>query len=46
MKASISNRDNFLVEDPVWAQDFAPHGKLLEMGDTITRRRYAELGHL
>jgi gamma-glutamyltranspeptidase / glutathione hydrolase len=42
MKSSIANRDNFLVEDPAWAQDFAPKGKLLELGDTITRKRYAE----
>lgn len=32
---------NFLTEDPVWAEDFAPNGTLLKLGDTITRRRYA-----
>lgn len=32
---------HFLVDDPVWAQDFAPNGKLLALGDTITRKRYA-----
>ncbi|EFX06662.1 gamma-glutamyltranspeptidase [Grosmannia clavigera kw1407] len=31
-----------LVEDPVWAQDFAPNGTLLQLGDTITRARYAD----
>lgn len=33
---------NFLVEDPVWAIDFAPNGTLLALNDTITRRRYAD----
>lgn len=31
----------FLTDDPTWALDFAPHGKRLELGDTITRKRYA-----
>lgn len=34
-------RGNYLVEDPVWAEDFAPEGTLLQLGDTITRKRYA-----
>ncbi|TGJ80895.1 hypothetical protein E0Z10_g7869 [Xylaria hypoxylon] len=33
---------NFLVEDPSWAQDFAPNGFLLKLGDTMYRKRYAE----
>ncbi|KAI2616271.1 gamma-glutamyltranspeptidase [Hypoxylon sp. NC1633] len=33
---------NFLVEDPSWAQDFAPNGTLINLGDTMTRKRYAE----
>ncbi|OTB08933.1 hypothetical protein M426DRAFT_129475 [Hypoxylon sp. CI-4A] len=33
---------NFLVEDPSWAQDFAPNGVLVKSGDTMTRKRYAE----
>ncbi|KAI1855748.1 hypothetical protein JX265_012193 [Neoarthrinium moseri] len=33
---------NFLVEDPSWAQDFAPNGKLLTFGETLTRKRYAD----
>ncbi|KAI0413958.1 gamma-glutamyltranspeptidase [Xylaria grammica] len=33
---------NFLVEDPSWAQDFAPNGSLLKLGDTMYRKRYAE----
>lgn len=32
---------NFLVDDPNWALDFAPNGTLVGMGDTITRKRYA-----
>ncbi|ORY59961.1 gamma-glutamyltranspeptidase [Pseudomassariella vexata] len=33
---------NFLVEDASWAMDFAPNGKLVEFGDIMTRRRYAD----
>ena len=32
---------NFLVDDPNWALDFAPNGTLVGLGDTITRKRYA-----
>lgn len=32
---------SFLTEDPSWAIDFAPKGKLLGVGDTLTRKRYA-----
>lgn len=32
---------DFLTTDPTWAIDFAPNGTLLELGDIITRRRYA-----
>lgn len=39
--ASASVDDGFLVNDPVWAQDFAPNGTLLQLGDIITRKRYA-----
>ncbi|KAK1776693.1 gamma-glutamyltranspeptidase [Copromyces sp. CBS 386.78] len=40
--ASASVSDDFLTRDPVWAQDFAPNGTLLGLGDTITRKRYAK----
>lgn len=33
---------NFLVEDPSWAQDLPPSGKPLMLGETLTRRRYAD----
>ncbi|KAJ1338765.1 gamma-glutamyltranspeptidase [Microdochium nivale] len=33
---------NFLVEDASWAQDFAPTGRVLRLGETMTRKRYAE----
>lgn len=32
---------DFLSDDPNWAIDFAPKGERLELGDTITRKRYA-----
>jgi gamma-glutamyltranspeptidase/glutathione hydrolase len=43
MASSITGKDgNFLVNDPTWAIDFAPEGKLLKLNDTITRKRYAD----
>jgi gamma-glutamyltranspeptidase/glutathione hydrolase len=43
MASSITGKDgNFLVNDPTWAIDFAPKGKLLKLNDTITRKRYAD----
>ena len=32
---------DFLTDDPTWAIDFAPNGTRLGLGDTITRKRYA-----
>lgn len=34
--------NDFLVNDPTWAIDFAPNGTRLGLGDTITRKRYAD----
>jgi gamma-glutamyltranspeptidase/glutathione hydrolase len=39
--ASATSDDNFLVDDETWAIDFAPNGTLVQLGDTITRKRYA-----
>lgn len=36
-----SNSGNFLRDDPVWAEDFAPNGELVKLGETITRKRLA-----
>ncbi|OAA72585.1 gamma-glutamyltranspeptidase [Cordyceps fumosorosea ARSEF 2679] len=33
--------EDFLHSDPDWAVDFAPHGRRLRLGDTMTRKRYA-----
>ncbi|KAI0505303.1 gamma-glutamyltranspeptidase [Xylaria bambusicola] len=33
---------NFLVEEPSWAQDFAPNGTLVKLGETMYRKRYAK----
>jgi gamma-glutamyltranspeptidase / glutathione hydrolase len=33
---------DFLSEVPTWAIDFAPNGTLLQLGDTITRKRYGD----
>ena len=27
MKAASENNSTFLVDDPIWAEDFAPNGK-------------------
>ncbi len=32
----------FLYQDPTWAIDFTPAGKLPSVNDTMTRRRYAD----
>lgn len=42
MESAIDGIDDFLVEDPAWAIDFAPNGTRLGLGDTITRRRYGD----
>jgi len=33
---------DFLVDDPTFAEVFAPNGTLLKEGDTMYRRTYAE----
>lgn len=40
--ASVTPNNKFLTDDPSWAIDFAPHGELVKLGDTITRKRYAD----
>jgi gamma-glutamyltranspeptidase / glutathione hydrolase len=44
MKAATtgSGLPDFLVEDPVWAVDFAPNGTRVGLGDILTRKRYAD----
>lgn len=42
MASAVSGIDNFLVNQPSWALDFAPNGTLLKLNDTITRKRYAD----
>ncbi|KAK0947476.1 hypothetical protein LTR29_001084 [Friedmanniomyces endolithicus] len=39
---AVAGIDNFLVNNPTWAIDFAPNGSLLGLGDVITRKRYAD----
>ncbi|OAA46199.1 Gamma-glutamyltranspeptidase [Metarhizium rileyi] len=38
---AVDGKPNFLEQDPNWAQDFAPNGTLLQVGETMTRKRYA-----
>ncbi|KAL2809642.1 nucleophile aminohydrolase [Aspergillus granulosus] len=42
MDSAIGDDEDFLVNDPSWAVDFAPHGTRVKLGDTITRKRYAD----
>ncbi|KAI0018266.1 gamma-glutamyltransferase 1 [Xylariomycetidae sp. FL0641] len=34
--------NSFLTNDPAWASDFAPNGTLIKLGETMTRKRYAD----
>ena len=38
----IGTGSNFLKDNPSWALDFAPNGTLVGLGDTLTRKRYAD----
>ena len=38
---SASNNE-FLTDDPSWALDFAPNGYRVKLGETMTRKRYAD----
>ncbi|CAI7671683.1 unnamed protein product [Penicillium palitans] len=42
MKSAVGSGEDFLSKNPTWAIDFAPNGTRLGLGDTITRRRYAD----
>ncbi|KGO77704.1 Gamma-glutamyltranspeptidase [Penicillium italicum] len=42
MASAVGNGEDFLSKNPTWAIDFAPNGTRLGLGDTITRRRYAD----
>ncbi|POR36672.1 Gamma-glutamyltranspeptidase 1, partial [Tolypocladium paradoxum] len=41
-RAGGHREHNFLVDDPSFAEDFAPNGTLLGLGDVMTRKRYAD----
>ncbi|KAL5594732.1 hypothetical protein BROUX41_001646 [Berkeleyomyces rouxiae] len=40
----IKNSENpeFLIDDPCWAVDFVPNGKRIDVGDIMTRKRFAD----
>lgn len=38
--AGVTNPE-FLTQDPSWAIDFAPNGTVVQLGQTMTRKRYA-----
>lgn len=39
--STIFYQSKFLTNDPAWAEDFAPNGTRLGVGDLMTRKRYA-----
>ncbi|KAI0023757.1 gamma-glutamyltranspeptidase [Xylariomycetidae sp. FL0641] len=39
---SLGSDGSFLTDDPNWAIDFAPNGHRVKLGETITRKRYAD----
>lgn len=39
---TVTPNGNFLTDDPTWAIDFAPNGYRVKLGETITRKRYAD----
>ncbi|KDQ59696.1 hypothetical protein JAAARDRAFT_175189 [Jaapia argillacea MUCL 33604] len=38
---ALSSSYEFLTQDPLWAEVYAPNGTLLSLGDTVYRKRYA-----
>ncbi|KAL8855425.1 MAG: hypothetical protein Q9178_007937 [Gyalolechia marmorata] len=42
MDEATRGRNNFLVNERTWAIDFAPNGTRVGLGDTMTRRRFAD----
>ncbi|GAB1203828.1 hypothetical protein APSETT445_002468 [Aspergillus pseudonomiae] len=42
MNSAVGGGEDFLSKNPTWAIDFAPNGTRLGLGDTITRKRYAD----
>ncbi|RAR05827.1 gamma-glutamyltranspeptidase-like protein [Stemphylium lycopersici] len=42
VSATSGDAGNFLVDDVEFALDFAPQGRLLQLNETITRKRYAD----
>ncbi|KAJ8608032.1 hypothetical protein MRB53_039867 [Persea americana] len=42
MASAISGIDNFFVNDPTWAIDFAPNGTMVQLNDTMYRKRYGD----
>jgi gamma-glutamyltranspeptidase/glutathione hydrolase len=39
---SVTPNGKFLTDNPTWAIDFAPHGYRVKLGETMTRKRYAD----
>lgn len=35
-------KNNFFLNDPQWAIDFAPNGTVVGLGDIVTRKRYGQ----
>lgn len=42
IESAVGDGEDFLCKDPSWALDFCPDGTRLGLGETITRKRYAD----
>ncbi|KAJ7693149.1 gamma-glutamyltranspeptidase [Mycena rosella] len=42
LEFAINMGQSFILADPLWAEVYAPEGKLLKQGDTVYRKRYAD----
>ncbi|KAL8846112.1 MAG: hypothetical protein Q9221_008780 [Calogaya cf. arnoldii] len=42
MDSATKGKNNFLVNEPTWAIDFAPNGTRVGLGDRMARKRYAD----
>ena len=42
IESAVGDGEDFLCKDPSWAFDFCPDGTRLGLGETITRKRYAD----
>ncbi|KAF7339741.1 Gamma-glutamyltranspeptidase [Mycena sanguinolenta] len=42
LAAALVMGESFILTDPLWSEVYAPNGTLLQLGDTVYRKRYAD----